>query len=73
MRVVEVIPGKSVMGLEIPNEKRELVTFGEIVKSKAYDEVNSPLAIALGKDIGGAPVVADLQRMPHLLVAGTTG
>jgi S-DNA-T family DNA segregation ATPase FtsK/SpoIIIE len=73
VRVVEVIPGKSVMGLEIPNEKRELVTFGEIVKSKAYDEVNSPLAIALGKDIGGAPVVADLQRMPHLLVAGTTG
>ncbi len=73
VRVVEVIPGKSVMGLEIPNEKRELVTFGEIVRSKAYDEVNSPLAIALGKDIGGAPVVADLQRMPHLLVAGTTG
>ena len=73
VRVVEVIPGKSVMGLEIPNEKRELVTFGEIVKSKAYDDVASPLAIALGKDIGGAPVVADLQRMPHLLVAGTTG
>ena len=73
VRVVEVIPGKSVMGLEIPNEKRELVTFGEIVKSKAYDDVASPLALALGKDIGGAPVVADLQRMPHLLVAGTTG
>jgi S-DNA-T family DNA segregation ATPase FtsK/SpoIIIE len=73
VRVVEVIPGKSVMGLEIPNEKREIVTFGEIVKSKAYDDVNSPLALALGKDIGGAPVVADLQRMPHLLVAGTTG
>jgi S-DNA-T family DNA segregation ATPase FtsK/SpoIIIE len=73
VRVVEVIPGKSVMGLEIPNEKREIVTFGEIVKSRAYDEVNSPLALALGKDIGGLPVVADLQRMPHLLVAGTTG
>ena len=73
VRVVEVIPGKSVMGLEIPNEKREVVTLGEIVKSRAYDEIGSPLALALGKDIGGAPVVADLQRMPHLLVAGTTG
>jgi S-DNA-T family DNA segregation ATPase FtsK/SpoIIIE len=73
VRVVEVIPGKSVVGLEIPNEKRELVTLGEIVKSKAYDELNSPLALALGKDIGGHPVVADLARMPHLLIAGTTG
>jgi S-DNA-T family DNA segregation ATPase FtsK/SpoIIIE len=61
------------MGLEIPNEKREVVTLGEIVKSKAYDDIGSPLALALGKDIGGAPIVADLQRMPHLLVAGTTG
>jgi len=61
------------MGLEIPNEKREVVTLGEIIKSRAYDEMNSPLALALGKDIGGAPVVADLQRMPHLLIAGTTG
>jgi DNA segregation ATPase FtsK/SpoIIIE, S-DNA-T family len=68
-----VIPGKSVMGLEIPNEKREVVTLGEIIKSKAYDDVPSPLAIALGKDIGGMPMVADLQRMPHLLIAGTTG
>jgi S-DNA-T family DNA segregation ATPase FtsK/SpoIIIE len=73
VRVVEVIPGKSVMGLEIPNEKREVVTLGEIIKSKAYDEVASPLALALGKDIGGAPMVADLARMPHLLIAGTTG
>ena len=73
VRVVEVIPGKSVMGLEIPNEKREIVTLGEIIKSKAYDEVQSPLAIALGKDIGGAPVCADLAKMPHLLIAGTTG
>jgi S-DNA-T family DNA segregation ATPase FtsK/SpoIIIE len=73
VRVVEVIPGKSVMGLEIPNEKREIVTLGEIIKSKSYDEVNSPLALALGKDIGGAPVTADLAKMPHLLVAGTTG
>ena len=73
VRVVEVIPGKSVVGLEIPNEKRELVTLGEILKSKAYDDVSSPLALALGKDIGGHPVVADLQKMPHLLIAGTTG
>jgi DNA segregation ATPase FtsK/SpoIIIE, S-DNA-T family len=73
VRVVEVIPGKSVVGLEIPNEKREIVTLGEIIKSKPYDEVGSPLALALGKDIGGVPVVADLARMPHLLIAGTTG
>ncbi len=73
VRVVEVIPGKSVMGLEIPNEKREIVTLGEIIKSKAYEDVPSPLALALGKDIGGVPMVADLARMPHLLIAGTTG
>jgi S-DNA-T family DNA segregation ATPase FtsK/SpoIIIE len=73
VRVVEVIPGKSVVGLEIPNEKREIVTLGEIIKSKPYDDVVSPLALALGKDIGGVPVVADLARMPHLLIAGTTG
>jgi len=73
VRVVEIIPGKSVVGLEIPNEKREIVTLGEIIKSKPYDEVGSPLALALGKDIGGVPVVADLARMPHLLIAGTTG
>src|SRR5690606_25513392 len=73
VRVVEVIPGKNVMGLEIANEKRELVTLGEIVRSKAYDEMHSPLTLALGKDIGGQPVVADLTRMPHLLIAGTTG
>ena len=73
VRVVEVIPGKNVMGLEIANEKREIVTLGEIVRSKAYDAVHSPLALALGKDIGGQPMVADLARMPHLLIAGTTG
>jgi DNA segregation ATPase FtsK/SpoIIIE, S-DNA-T family len=73
VRVVEVIPGKSVMGLEIANEKRETVTLGEIVRSKAYDDMQSPLALALGKDIGGQPMVADLARMPHLLIAGTTG
>jgi len=73
VRVVEVIPGKSVVGLEIPNESRELVTLGEILRSKAYDSMVSPLALALGKDIGGLPVVADLAKMPHLLIAGTTG
>ena len=73
VRVVEVIPGKNVMGLEIANEKREMVTLGEILRSKAYDDVHSPLALALGKDIGGQPIVADLARMPHLLIAGTTG
>jgi S-DNA-T family DNA segregation ATPase FtsK/SpoIIIE len=73
VRVVEVIPGKNVMGLEIANERRETVTLGEIVRSKAYDDVHSPVAIALGKDIGGQPMVADLAKMPHLLIAGTTG
>ncbi len=73
VRVVEVIPGKAVVGLEIPNEARELVTLGEILRSRAYDELGSPLALALGKDIGGNPVVADLAKMPHLLIAGTTG
>jgi len=73
VRVVEVIPGKPTVGLEIPNEVRELVTLGEILKSRAYDEMKSPVALALGKDIGGQPVVADLARMPHLLIAGTTG
>ncbi len=73
VRVVEVIPGKAVVGLEIPNETRELVTLGEILRSRADDELGSPLALALGKDIGGNPVVADLGKMPHLLIAGTTG
>lgn len=73
VRVVEVIPGKNVMGLEIANEKREIVTLGEIIRSKAYDDISSPLALVLGKDIGGQPAVADLAKMPHLLIAGTTG
>ncbi len=73
VRVVEVIPGKSYIGLEIPNENREIVSLGEILKSKAYDDMASPLTLALGKDIGGHSVVADLSRMPHLLIAGTTG
>jgi len=71
--VVEVIPGKTVVGLEIPNEKREIVMLSEILMSKEYDKLSSPASIALGKDISGLPVVADLAKMPHLLVAGTTG
>ena len=73
IRVVETIPGKSCMGLEIPNPHRQTVRLSEILGSEAYAAVHSPLAIALGKDIAGNPVVADLARMPHLLVAGTTG
>ncbi|MGB5164134.1 MAG: DNA translocase FtsK 4TM domain-containing protein [Woeseiaceae bacterium] len=73
VRIVEVIPGKSFVGLEIPNENRQLVTLGEILKSQAYDDLKSPITLALGKDIGGHSVVADLARMPHLLIAGTTG
>jgi len=73
VRIVEVIPGTSFVGLEIPNENRQLVTLGEILKSRAYDDMASPLTLALGKDIGGDSVVADLARMPHLLIAGTTG
>jgi len=73
VRVVEVIPGKSVVGLEIPNEKREIVSLSEIIKSPDYEEAGSPLTLALGKDIAGHPTVVDLGRMPHLLVAGTTG
>lgn len=73
VRVVEIIPGKPFVGLEIPNEVRELVALGEIIKSETYDELSSPLTLALGKDIAGNPAVADLARMPHLLIAGTTG
>ncbi len=73
VRVVEVIPGKTVIGLELPNEHREIVYLSEILKSKSYDTSSSPLTVALGKDISGQPVVADLAKMPHLLVAGTTG
>ncbi len=73
VRVVEVIPGKSVVGIEIPNENREMVRLSEVLSSLEYDSKESPLTLVLGKDIGGRPVVADLARMPHLLVAGTTG
>ncbi len=73
IRVVETIPGKSCMGLEIPNPHRQIVRLSEILGSEAYHAMHSPLALALGKDIAGNPVVVDLARMPHLLVAGTTG
>ena len=73
IRVVETIPGKSCMGLEIPNPHRQTVRLVEILGSEAYHAVHSPLALALGKDIAGNPVVVDLGKMPHLLVAGTTG
>jgi len=73
VRVVETIPGKTCMGLEIPNPKRQIVYLSEIMGSQAYADVHSPLAISLGKDIGGKPAVADLAKMPHVLVAGTTG
>ncbi|MGI9282205.1 MAG: DNA translocase FtsK [Endozoicomonas sp.] len=73
VRVVEVIPGKSVMGIEIPNDDRETVFFAELIASRAYEEAASPLSLTLGHDIAGQPVVVDLAKMPHLLVAGTTG
>ena len=73
IRVVETIPGKNYMGLELPNPKRQIVRLTEILGSKVYNDSASTLTIALGKDIAGNPVVADLAKMPHLLVAGTTG
>ena len=73
IRCVETIPGKSCMGLEIPNPERQMVRLSEIISSQVYADMNSPLTMVLGKDIAGNPVVADLARMPHLLVAGTTG
>lgn len=73
VRVVEVIPGKSVMGIEIPNAHREMVRLSEVISSEVYDNAKSPLTMALGHDISGEPIVADLAKMPHLLVAGTTG
>ena len=73
VRVVEVIPGKSVVGIEIPNEDRETVYFSELIASQVFDGADSALTLALGHDIAGQPVVANLAKMPHLLVAGTTG
>ncbi|MBJ41593.1 MAG: cell division protein FtsK [Gammaproteobacteria bacterium] len=73
LRVVDNIPGTSSIGIEIPNETRETVSLKEIIISKEYEKSKSPLTIALGKDIQGKPVCSDLQKLPHLLVAGTTG
>jgi S-DNA-T family DNA segregation ATPase FtsK/SpoIIIE len=73
VRVVEVIPGKSVIGLEIPNEQRETVFLSEILGSHSYQAAKAPLTLAMGTDIAGKPVCADLARMPHALIAGTTG
>ncbi len=73
IRVVETIPGKAYMALELPNPKRQMVKLSEILSSQAYADMHSPLTMAMGKDISGKPVVADLGKMPHVLVAGTTG
>ncbi|MBA6066124.1 DNA translocase FtsK [Pseudomonas mosselii] len=73
VRVVEVIPGKTTVGIEIPNENRQMVRFSEVLSSAQFDENKSPVTLALGHDIGGKPVITDLAKMPHLLVAGTTG
>ncbi len=73
VRVVEVIPGKTVIGIEIPNEHREIILFSEVLSSPEFDKAQSPVSMALGHDIVGKPVVVDLAKMPHLLVAGTTG
>ncbi len=73
VRVVEVIPGKTVIGIEIPNENREIILFSQVLASAEFDKAHSPLSLALGHDIVGRPVIVDLAKMPHLLVAGTTG
>ncbi len=73
VRVVEVIPGKTYVGIEIPNENREIVRLREVIASEAFDKSKAPLSMALGKDIAGNPVVVNMAKMPHLMVAGTTG
>ncbi len=73
VRVVEVIPGKSVVGIEIPNTNRKMVRLTEILSSDTFNNAHSPLSMALGHDIAGKPIVVNLEKMPHLLVAGTTG
>ena len=70
---VSTVPGRSVIGIELPNDNREMVSFREILSSRAYGDGNQKLPLALGKDIGGEPMVANLAKMPHLLIAGTTG
>ncbi|TDV90269.1 S-DNA-T family DNA segregation ATPase FtsK/SpoIIIE [Halomonas alkaliantarctica] len=73
VRVVEVIPGRPTVGIEIPNPNRAMIRLREVIDSDRYQQETSPLTMALGQDIGGSPVVANLGKMPHLLVAGTTG
>ena len=73
VRIVEVIEGKDTIGIEVPREDRQPVLLSEVLSSKVYDESKSPITVALGKDISGEAIVADLASMPHLLVAGTTG
>ncbi|CEK11250.1 DNA translocase FtsK [Legionella hackeliae] len=73
VRVVEVIPGKTVVGLELPNQHRDMVRLSEVLSADVYQQAHSPIALALGVDIAGHPMVVDLAKMPHLLVAGTTG
>ncbi|MBT6480985.1 MAG: DUF87 domain-containing protein, partial [Gammaproteobacteria bacterium] len=73
VRVVEVIPGKTVIGIEIPNETREVIQLSQVLSTPDFDRASSPLSMALGHDIVGKPVIVDLAKMPHLLVAGTTG
>ncbi len=73
VRIVEVIEGKDTIGIEVPREDRQPVLLSEVLSSKVYDESKSPITVALGKDISGEAIVADLSSMPHLLVAGTTG
>jgi len=73
VRIVEIIPGKSVVGLEIPNREREMVNLRELLEANSFTKAKSLLTLAMGKDIAGIPIVADLGKMPHALVAGTTG
>ncbi len=73
IRVVETIPGKNCMGLELPNAQRQVVRLSEILSTKLYNDSHSPMTLAMGKDISGNPIIADLAKMPHVLVAGATG
>jgi S-DNA-T family DNA segregation ATPase FtsK/SpoIIIE len=73
VRILAPIPGESVVGIEIPNPRRETVCLRELIESESYQNADSRISLALGKDIGGTPFTTDLARMPHLLVAGATG
>ena len=73
VRIVEIIPGKTVVGIELPNPERHMVCLSDVLSADVYQQAHSPLTLALGVDIAGHPMVVDLAKMPHLLVAGTTG